>query len=238
MKARDCWSLLEGILPHTRRALLYGPPGTGKTHITTYLGLNDSKQVFSITLDEGTPSAELRGFFHPKGHEFVWMDGPAIMAWRTGGDLILNEINNASQEVLTLLYVLLDDPATARITLPTGETVAPHPDFRAFATMNGLPEDLPPALQDRFAVHIHVNKTNPEAIKALIPYRFRAIVRKTCDLTDARRVTLREWLAFFKALESGVHADIVGLSILGEQRWGGLRETLLLAAAETPSTDI
>ena len=185
-------------------------------------------------MTEATPDAELRGHFIPAGEgKFEWMDGPCITAWRNGHRLVINEINRASPEALSFLYVLLDDPKTARITLPTGETVTPHPDFRVVATMNGTPDELPEALADRFPVTIEVGETNPEAIKTL-PEEFQELARSTVNMEDAaRRVTIRTWKAFCESWLKGVNIDIAGQSTFGK-RWSDMRDSILLALADTP----
>ena len=226
----DLWEIVEAILPVTRRALLFGPPATGKTHIATHIHMK-TRTVYSVTLTESTPDAELRGHFVPSGGDFKWMDGPAIKAWRDGGCLVLNEINRASADALSFCYVLLDDPKTARVTLPTGETVAPHPNFRAVATMNGNPDELPEALRDRFPVQIEVLKTNPHALEAL-PQELRDMARGTMDLEANRRITMRSWLAFAEAVyEGGVSPDIAGAAIF-KAKWADLRSAVLLRLAQ------
>lgn len=224
------WTVINTLLPITRRTLLYGPPATGKTHIATHIHMK-SRPVFSITLTESTPDAELRGHFVPAGGDFKWMDGPAIKAWREGGCLVLNEINRASADALSLCYVILDDPKTARITLPTGETVTPHPDFRAVATMNGDPKELPEALQDRFPVTIEVKETNPKAFEAL-PKDLREVAQKTADLEATRRITMRSWMAFAENVYmGGADPDIAGHAIFRE-KWNDIRAAVLLKMAQ------
>src|SRR5579872_385453 len=127
------WGYVEAVLRHSERTLLYGPPGTGKTSIANRYG--DPTDVFNIYLTDETPAAELRGHYVPKGTEWIWKHGPAIMAWLVGGRLVINEINNASGDALDFLMAILDDHEIARLTLPTGETVRPHPNFRVVATM-------------------------------------------------------------------------------------------------------
>jgi len=222
-----CWDLVAAVLRSARRALLYGPPATGKTHIASYIG--GDKPTYSVTLTEDMPEAELRGHYIPKGNEFVWQDGPAIRAWREGANLVLNEINRASPEVLSFLFVLLDDPKTAILTLPTGETVRPHSEFRVFGTMNGEPGMLPEPLQDRFPVQIHVDKTNP-AVLELFPKEMRKLVKRTMDLSGERRITVRQWLAFWELLCRGAEVDAAGPSVFRD-KWEGLRESILLALA-------
>lgn len=232
-KESTTWDLIAGIINNTRRTLLYGPPATGKTHVGTY-AWGDDQKVLSVTMTEATPDAELRGHFVPAGEgKFEWMDGPAITAWRDGLPLVINEINRASPEALSFLYVLLDDPKTARITLPTGETVSPHPNFKVVATMNGTPDELPEALADRFPVSVEVVKTNPEAVKSL-PQEFQAIAGKTVNLKGDRRISIRTWKAFADAWLEGANIDIAGQATFGS-KWTDIRDAILLALADAPA---
>ena len=43
----------------------------------------------------------------------------------------------------------------------------PAKGFNVVATMNGVPDDLPEALADRFAVKIDINNVHPDAIETL-----------------------------------------------------------------------
>jgi MoxR-like ATPase len=104
----------------------------------------------------------------------------------------------------------LDDKETCEITLPTGETIIPHPDFRVIATMNGMPEDLPMALRDRFVVQININAVHPDAVLSL-PDDLHAAAQNTALINDPeRRQSIRSW----KALAS--LRDKVGLATAAE----------------------
>jgi hypothetical protein len=216
-KELHVWELVELVLPKSRLTLLYGPPGTGKTTAGNFLG--EPKEVYNLTLTEETPAAELRGHFIPKGQEFVWMDGPALTAFKRGGRLVLNEIDKASGDALTFCHALLDDPGIAAITLPYKDeegnpvTVKPHPDFHVVATMNGEPEDLPDALRDRFAVRIHVNKVHPNAIKSL-PKELRKIATKGVSSDGERSISIRGWNAFV-ALREHIGEDNAATAVFG-----------------------
>jgi len=231
---KTCWEIAEEIVPVSRRILLYGLPATGKTHAGVYQTPNKDVEIVALTLTEETPDSELRGHWVPQGGGlFKWMDGPVLDAWRHGKRLVLNEINNCSPEAETLLYCILDDMNTARITLPNGETVSPHKDFTCVATMNGKPEDLPDAIRSRLPVTIHIDKTNPDAI-AQLPLEFRKLARSTVDKTGTDRIDVRKWAAFAEVLRCGVDMDVAGLSIFA-LKWANLREAVLLALQVLPS---
>lgn len=191
--AAGCWGLVEGVLPVSSRVILHGPPGVGKTYAATRFGLLPGQQVFSCTVTPETPAAELRGFYVPRGSEFVWQDGPAMTAWRCGGRLILNEVDRATGDLLSFLLAVCDDPLFAQLTLPNNETVRPADGFTVVATMNGVPDDLDFALLDRFPVRIHTDQVAPGALDTL-PEDLRDPARRAGVVTDpAKRVSFRSW---------------------------------------------
>ena len=91
------WVIIDAVIATSKRVLLHGLPGTGKTYAAARQNLGDDNQkVYQITMTEETPAAEIRGHFLPKGDEMVWMDGPAVLAWKEGARLVINEIDRAS----------------------------------------------------------------------------------------------------------------------------------------------
>lgn len=222
----DFWSVAETVIKTgTGNTLLYGPPGTGKS----YAAQAGGGDIFNITLTPETPAAELRGHYHPRGGEFVWQDGPVVSAMRRGVRVVLNEIDHAGGDTLSFLLAALDNKESCRITLPSGETVRPAAGFHAVATMNGRPEDLIPALRDRFAAAIEIADCNPAAIEAL-PERLRNAARGTVSAGDGERITLRSWLAF-AALTDRVGDEIAAQAVFGKD-WRAVLDSLAVAAAE------
>lgn len=198
MKMSDIWNVVDAVLNVSDRILLFGPPGSGKTYAATRRGLGhrDNKKVYSLTMTPETPAAELRGHYIPKAGEMVWQDGPATRAWREAARLVINEIDHSSPDCLSLLFAILDDPEFAEFTLPTGETVHPEVGFQVVATMNGEPEDLPPALRDRFPTSLEIMELNPEALDSL-PEDLQYVVRNTALHSDeSRRISIRAWKEF------------------------------------------
>ncbi len=202
-----CWEVIAAVLPISPRVLLYGPPGTGKTAAGTRAGLKEAQQVLAITLTDETPMTDLRGhFIMVDGGNFLWADGIAIRAWRLGARLVLNEIDHAGGDVQSFLHVVLDDPQLARLTLPTGEVVRPHADLQVTATMNGVPEDLPFALRDRFPVAIEVNEVHPDALKRL-PQDLQRVAKNTAlELDPERKISIRVWFEY-ASLRSKLDGD-------------------------------
>jgi MoxR-like ATPase len=194
---RTCWDIVSAVLSLCSRALLHGPCGTGKTFAGTRLGLNNGQRVFSLTLTEETPAAELRGHYILVEGKYVWNDGPAIAAWRCGGRLVVNEIQRGGPDVHALMLAITDDSQIAEIDLPNGEKVRPQPGFSCVATMNGDPKEaLDPALLDRFPVSIHIDKVHPDAVKQL-PEDVQKAAEKTALIEEEeRRISVRAWYAF------------------------------------------
>lgn len=204
---KDDWKVAEAVLPHSRATLLYGIPGTGKTFAGQRFGVN-GQQVFNLYLTEYTPVTEVRGTIYPilknGERQFEWVDGPALMAYRHGGRLVINEINQCSDDCITFLLALLDNPESSKITLPSGEVIKPHANFTVVATMNGEPGDLLPALRDRFPVTIRISKPHPDAVKAL-PEDLQKHAAATAVLEEERRVGIRQWIAFAQLREQIDH---------------------------------
>jgi len=219
----DCWEVAEAVIGVSPRVLLRGKPGTGKTYHAATAAVGEDQKVYQITMTEETPAAEIRGHYTIKDGEYVWSDGPAIMAWREGARLVINEIDRASEDCMSLMYAILDDPGFAQLTLPTGETVRPAEGFQIVATMNGIPEDLPDALQDRLPVDIEITDVHPKAIERL-PEDLREPARNTAlAKTSERGISIRMWLEFAalrETLPERLGDDEAGLTVAAQAIFG------------------
>jgi MoxR-like ATPase len=220
----DAWEVSTAVIgARDGNTLLYGPPGTGKSFAAQ--GGGDAT-VRNITLTPDTPAAELRGHYHPRGGEFVWVDGPIVAAMREGARVVINEVDHAGGDTLSFLLAALDNRESCRITLPSGETVTPAPGFHAVGTMNGRPDDLLPALRDRFAAAVEILEPHPEAIASL-PADLQNAARGTVTATGADRITLRSWLSFAR-LRSAIGAEYAAAASFGTN-WRAVLDSLAVA---------
>ena len=225
------WPLVEAIFasPLARTVYIWGPPGIGKTYSAYHTGRIDDG-VYAITLTEDTPAAELRGHYLPKGSEMVWHDGPLTRAMREGARLVLNEITHGSPEALQFLYPVLESFETARITLPTNETISPAPGFQVIITDNLPPDDLPEALQDRFDCTLEITEPHTDALQLLDDPLRRAAVR-SFQLGEDRRVSLRGWYAV-QRLETELGLKKSCLAVFGVDRGARIHDAIVLARAK------
>jgi midasin (ATPase involved in ribosome maturation) len=224
----NSWDMLEQVLtvPDIRTFYLNGPPGTGKTWAAYYYGRVKGKSFYAITITDETSAAELRGHFIFKGGDAVWHDGPFVRAMREGVRLVINEITNASSDVLALLYPILEDYSTACLTLPSGETIRPSDGFHVVATDNRSPELLPEALQDRFMAYVEVLETNPAAL-ACLPADLREVAAKTIGDGD-RRVSARGWHSLDKMRQHFSLEDACKLAF-GMARGNTIHDAIVIA---------
>ncbi len=222
------WSLVERVLASksVARIHLSGPPGVGKTYAAYRHGRTE-RGVYACTLTQETPAAELRGTYLPRGEEIVWHDGPVILAMRQGARLVLNELSNASDDAFAFLHPVLEHEETARLTLPTGETIVPAADFHVVVTDNLPCDTLPPALRDRFDVRLEVGEAHPEALEALSPV-LREVARRSLGLDEDRRVSVRAWRVLDR-LRHELGLDLACTAIFGPGRGGHVRDALKLA---------
>ena len=248
------WTEIESTILAADRSLLWGPPGTGKTTIVYKLAAKVGAEVFSVSLHDETTVPELTGHFVPVGDRFIWMDGAALSAWRTGAWLLLDELDLAASGVFSVLRGILNDFDVARMTIPNralaglsdedvaaallanegAEHVRPAAGFKVISTMNASPDELDSPLLDRFEPIWYVGEPHPDAIASLPEY-LRKLAFSTCvDSNPETHIGIRKWKAFCK-LEASVGDAVAANAVFGP-RSRDVLASIKTAKAAAPKT--
>lgn len=140
-------------------ALLIGETGTGKTSVIRRLAFLTKQPYVRVNMTGFTTPDDLIGSksINSKG-ETYFEYGIITDAMARGALLVLDEINATTPDCLFILHGLLDEDR--RITLPNGEIIHPHADFRVFATCNPDYEgtrSMNKAFLDRFPIILNIN---------------------------------------------------------------------------------
>ncbi|OJD27910.1 hypothetical protein ACJ73_00703 [Blastomyces percursus] len=147
-------------LQSAKPILLEGSPGVGKTTLVAALAQSLGKPLTRINLSDQTDLTDLFGSDVPvEGGDmgnFAWSDAPFLRAMQTGGWVLLDEMNLASQSVLEGLNSCLDHRQQVYVA-ELDQTFKRHPDFVLFAAQNphhqgGGRKGLPASFVNRFTV--------------------------------------------------------------------------------------
>jgi len=121
-----------------RRIMLIGHTGCGKTSLIEQVAARSQHGVIRSNMNGQTTIGDFVGFWTVKGGETMWVDGVLPVAMRSGAWLIIDEIDFAEPAILAVLTAVLESSGQLMLKEKGNEIVAPHPDFRLFATANAV----------------------------------------------------------------------------------------------------
>jgi MoxR-like ATPase len=212
------------------RVILYGPPGTGKTYAALHFATDRATSERLICTEDLT-TADVTGCWMPVGEgRWEWLEGPAIRAWRFGTRLVVDEVDRASGDVLSLLLAMTDTEGSSQWRHPhTGEVLMPHRDFSVVMTTNlARLEELPPALRDRLPVAIGIDRPHPASVRGLSrDLRSAALNGSLAD--EDRRISLRAFYAFDR-LRAHCGDERAALLVFGAARAVAFLDVLTISA--------
>lgn len=111
-----------------------GPSGAGKTSTALQFCARLGMPVVSVTARARMDRRELIGHWAVKGGETVWIDGPALLAWKYGWVLLINEFSAAPADMWVSCNDILEGlPIDVNAT---GDVVPRHPMTRVIVTDN------------------------------------------------------------------------------------------------------
>ena len=128
------WRFIEQIVREERffPMYVYGISGLGKTMQIEQACAKHRRPFFRAQITKDTTSEELVGSYSLINGNTVWVDGPILKAYRSGGILLLDEID-LNPSLMVLQGVLESKPL---YVFQTGELVRPAKGFQVFATGN------------------------------------------------------------------------------------------------------
>lgn len=160
-------ALLEG-----ENLLLTGEKATGKNVLAETLAWIFERPAYTVSFHVNMGSAELIGTDTFRNNEVTLREGSVSRCARAGGFGILDEINMAKNDAVSVLHAVLDDRRI--IDVPGYDRILLHPATRFIGTMNygyAGTRELNEALVSRFLV-IDMPMQDEETLGYLIDTMF------------------------------------------------------------------
>lgn len=170
---RAVTALLEG-----ENLLLCGDKATGKNILAENLAWIFGRPVYDISFHVNTDSSSLIGTDTFVNNEVKLREGPIYQCARWGGFGILDEINMAKSDAVSVLHGVLDFRRI--LDVPGYDRISLHPAARFIATMNygyAGTKELNEALVSRFMV-INMPSLTMERMYQILKNLFPSIRRE------------------------------------------------------------
>ena len=150
---KEVWEQALAVLLSGKNLLLAGPKATGKNVLADDLAALFGRPEWNVSFHVNMDASMLIGTDTYDGQKVVFRPGPVYQSACEGGFCILDEVNMAKNEALSVLHAALDHRRI--IDVPGYDRILVHPAARFIGTMNygyAGTRDLNEALSSRFAV--------------------------------------------------------------------------------------
>ena len=114
-------------------AFITGLSGNGKTLMVEQACAKAKRECFRVPISKLTDEEDLIGGFRLVDGETVWFDGPVVEAMRRGALLLLDEVDQGTENLMCLQGVLEGKPLLLK---KINEIVKPASGFNVIATAN------------------------------------------------------------------------------------------------------
>lgn len=172
---KDIWEQAITALLCGKNLLLAGPKATGKNVLSENLACAFGRPSYDISFHVNTDAATLIGTDTLRKGNVVFREGPVMRCASCGGFGILDEINMAKNEAVSVLHGVLDYRRI--IDVPGYDRIRVSDAARFIATMNygyAGTRELNDALESRFVV-ISMPFISEEGLARLIRRQFPAL---------------------------------------------------------------
>ncbi|KAM5286744.1 midasin isoform 2-T2 [Hipposideros larvatus] len=176
--------------------LLEGPIGCGKTslveHLAAMTGRRKPPQLLKVQLGDQTDSKMLLGMYRCTDvpGEFVWQPGTLTQAATKGHWILLEDIDYAPLDVVSVLIPLLEN---GELLIPgQGDCLKVAPGFQFFATRRLLscggnwyrPLNSHATLLDKYWTKIHLDNMDKTELNEVLQSRYPSLLAATDHLLD------------------------------------------------------
>ena len=100
--------LFEAAYLNKLPVMLKGPTGSGKTRLVEHMAWKLGRPLYTVACHDDLSANDLVGRYIIKGDEVQWIDGPLLMAIKTGGIVYLDEIVEARKDTTVVIHPLTD----------------------------------------------------------------------------------------------------------------------------------
>lgn len=185
--------------------LLTGGTGLGKTYFLSQLARSRNQHLTKIN-QVGASADMVLGMLVASNFTTRWQDGLLTAKVRNGGWASVEEIARVDQEIQGRLFSLLDSDDPVLSLAEIGENLAPHNDFRFFATTNEGSEyfvrGIDKALRDRFFVQEWgLAFWDFSVLNARLG---ASLAEKLCAMLSQGIITLRKVVMCLRLIEKGL----------------------------------
>ena len=188
---REVLEMAAAALLQGENLLLTGAKATGKNVLAENLAFIFGRLVYNVSFHVNTSSAELIGTDTFRNNEVELRKGSIYQCAQYGGFGILDEINMAKNDAVSVLHATLDYRRS--IDVPGYDKIDLHPAARFIGTMNygyAGTKELNEALVSRFLV-IDMPPQNEETLGYILEQIF----------PDMKRRAKEQWMGIFLDLQ-------------------------------------
>ena len=188
---REVLEMAAAALLQGENLLLTGAKATGKNVLAENLAFIFGRPVYNVSFHVNTSSAELIGTDTFRNNEVELRKGSIYQCAQYGGFGILDEINMAKNDAVSVLHATLDYRRS--IDVPGYDKIDLHPAARFIGTMNygyAGTKELNEALVSRFLV-IDMPPQNEETLGYILDQIF----------PDMKRRAQEQWMGIFLDLQ-------------------------------------
>lgn len=188
---REVLEMAAAALLQGENLLLTGAKATGKNVLAENLAFIFGRPVYNVSFHVNTSSAELIGTDTFRNNEVELRKGSIYQCAQYGGFGILDEINMAKNDAVSVLHATLDYRRS--IDVPGYDKIDLHPAARFIGTMNygyAGTKELNEALVSRFLV-IDMPPQNEETLGYILEQIF----------PDMKRRAKEQWMGIFLDLQ-------------------------------------